>query len=124
MGSGKWNEFVKLVRYAYLPYNWFLFFMALIAQFFTPMIAPLFFIFTSNLFDVYGYYFVLRRLWSEDGGNDYAQGYNVVIAYRVIQNLFDYTLLALIWVLFGFKFALAGWILKIFGFQDVLFYRH
>jgi hypothetical protein len=97
--------------------------MALIAQFFIPVVAPLFFIFTSNLFDVYGYYFVLRRLWSEGGGNDYAQGYNIVIAYRVIQNLFDYTLLALIWVLFGFRFALASWILKMFGFQDILFYR-
>jgi hypothetical protein len=121
MGAGKWNEFVKLVKYAYLPYNWFLVFLTLVAQFFVPTIAPAFFIFITNLFDVYGYYFVLRRLWT-NGMSDYALGYSVLVAYRIIQNFFDYTLLALIWVLFGFKFAFAGWVLKMFGLQDILFY--
>jgi len=122
MGAGKWNEFIKLVKFGNLFYNWILLFITLISLFFTPIASPLFFIFYSNLFDVYGYYFVLRRLWTSDGTSDYVFGYNIVIAYRIIQNFFDYTLLALIWVLFGFKFAFAGWTLKMFGLQDILFY--
>jgi Zn-dependent protease with chaperone function len=122
MDTGKRNEFVKLITFGNLFKNWVLACFMLIAQFFAPIAAPLFFIFTSNLFDIYGYYFVLRRLWNKSGANDYAFGYNVLLAYRIIQNLFDYLFLVLIWTLFGFKYAVASWVLKIFGLQDLLFY--
>jgi hypothetical protein len=116
------NNLLKIVSYKSLWLNWISVFITLISLLFTPVASPLFFVFYSNLFDVYGYYFVLRRLWTPDGISDYALGYSVLVAYRIIQNFFDYTLLVLIWVLFGFKFAFAGWVLKMFGLQDILFY--
>jgi hypothetical protein len=117
------NNLLKIVSYKSLWLNWILVFITLISLLFTPVASPLFFVFYSNLFDVYGYYFVLRRLWTPDGMGDYALGYSVLVAYRIIQNFFDYTLLVLIWVLFGFKFAFAGWVLKMFAVQDILFYK-
>jgi hypothetical protein len=116
-------NFLKIISYKLLWINWILVFITLVSLFFTPIASPLFFVFYSNLFDVYGYYFVLRRLWTGEGSKDFALGYNVVIAYRIIQHFFDYTLLILIWFVFGFKFAFAGWVMKMFGLQDVLFYK-
>lgn len=79
-----------------------------------------FFLMVSNLFDMLGYYVVLRRGVVE---GEWELRSNIILpAYRVIQNMFDYLLLFVVLVYGGVLVALAGIVLKWFGVQDVLFY--
>jgi hypothetical protein len=84
--------------------------------YYSPFAVPVLFILASNLYDILGYHFILiRRL-------DYLPEKEYIRSYRLIQLMFDITLLLLLGVSFGWIPSLCGGLLKIFGVQDLLYY--
>jgi len=126
------RNYLLLLKWANLRYNVILLVVVLIAAIFQKNFWPFVYLLATNLFDVLGYFVVLRRLWGvrslevENTVVNINEGdlHSPIIlpAYRVIQHMFDYLLFIFIWVVAGFKFALAGAVLKWFALQDLLFY--
>lgn len=78
--------------------------------------SALVFVLISNLFDILGYHFTLIRKTKEIPDKI------IVKSYRVNQFLFDVLLLVLIGIQFDWTASIAGWIMKLFGLQDVFYY--
>lgn len=122
------KDYLKLARFRWIWVNLFLCLITLGLSFWKKEFLAFFFLATSNLFDMLGYYIVLRRMWGKTvvSGVVVEEGELrseiILPAYRVIQNMFDYLLLFVVFWFGGWKVALAGAILKWFGLQDVLFY--
>lgn len=125
--------YINLLKFRLIWLNVILGFLFLVLAFFNSGFVPLFYLFTTNLFDALGYYIVLRRMWAEKTvvfGNEFKLVFNlgelesdiILPAYRVIQFMFDFTLFVLIAIVFGLKPAIGGYVTKLFGAQDVLFY--
>lgn len=110
------NELIKIFRYKFIWLNIVLSILFLTASFFLYEASTLLFILVSNIYDVLGYHFTLRRLGKEIPDKI------IVKSYRVNQFLFDVLLLLLIGIQFDWIAALAGWIMKNFGLQDVFYY--
>jgi len=99
-------------------------------------LMPVVYLFLSNLYDMLGYFVVLRRFWGlskyEIECNNHKvfvyvqegdiKDERIIAAYRIIQNMFDWLLFLFIWVTTGIKYAIAGKITKWFAAQDILFY--
>jgi hypothetical protein len=84
--------------------------------YYSPFAVPILFILASNLYDILGYHFILVRKL------DYLPEKEFIRTYRIIQLMFDITLILLLGVTFGWVPALCGGLLKIFGVQDLLYY--
>jgi hypothetical protein len=78
--------------------------------------AALLFVLLSNLFDILGYHFSLIRRTNQ------LPEKIIIHSYRINQFMFDVLLLLIIGIQFDWIAALAGWIMKEFGLQDVFYY--
>lgn len=76
-------------------------------------VSAILFVLISNLFDILGYHFTLIRRSKEIPDKI------IVKSYRVNQLLFDALLLLMIGIQFSWVASIAGWIMKLFGLQDV-----
>jgi hypothetical protein len=107
---------LNILKYERVALNvvFILLFMGLV--YYSPFAVPVLFILVSNLYDILGYHFILiRRL-------DLLPDKEYVRSYRIIQLMFDITLIFLLGVSFGWIPSLCGGLLKIFGVQDLLYY--
>jgi hypothetical protein len=84
--------------------------------YYSPFAVHILFILASNLYDILGYHFILVRKL------DYLPEKEIIRSYRIIQLMFDITMILLLGVSFGWIPSLCGGLLKIFGVQDVLYY--
>ncbi|MBK7632797.1 MAG: hypothetical protein IPJ23_19385 [Ignavibacteriales bacterium] len=78
--------------------------------------AALLFVLLSNLFDILGYHFSLIRRTNQ------LPEKIIIHSYRINQFMYDALLLILIGIQFDWIAALAGWVMKEFGLQDVFYY--
>ena len=110
------SEFINILKYRLVGLNLILciIFVLLSLNFFEG--AAFLFILLSNLFDILGYHFTLIRrtkLLPEK---------IIIHSYRINQFMYDLLLLIIIGFLFGWMVALSGWIMKLFGLQDIFYY--
>ncbi len=110
------KELIKIFQYKLVWLNILICLLFLIASLYYSQLAAFLFIFLSNLFDILGYHFVLIRRSNQIPDKI------IVRSYRINQFLFDLLLLILIGLTFGWLAALSGWIMKLFGIQDILYY--
>ena len=87
-----------------------------IISFFYFEAAALLFVLLSNLFDILGYHFSLIRRTNQ------LPERIIIHSYRINQFMYDVLLLIIIGIQFDWIAALAGWIMKLFGLQDVFYY--
>lgn len=85
-------------------------------SFFYFEFAALLFVLLSNLFDILGYHFSLIRRTNQ------LPEKIIIHSYRINQFMYDVLLLIIIGIQFDWIAALAGWIMKLFGLQDVFYY--
>ncbi|MEO8231399.1 MAG: hypothetical protein ABI638_03900 [Ignavibacteriota bacterium] len=78
--------------------------------------AALLFVLLSNLYDILGYHFSLIRR------TNHLPEKIIIHSYRINQFMYDVLLLIIIGIQFDWIAALAGWIMKAFGLQDVFYY--
>ena len=110
------NELINILKYRLVWLNLILCIVFVILSFYLFEAAAFLFVLLSNLFDILGYHFSLIRCSS-------ALPEKIIIrSYRINQFLFDLLLLVLIGIQFDWISAIAGWIMKLFGLQDVFYY--
>lgn len=110
------KDLLSILKYELITLNVALTLLFIGLVYYSPFAVPVLFILASNLFDILGYHFILiRRL-------DYLPEKEYIRSYRIIQLMFDITLLLLLGVSFGWIPSLCGGLLKIFGVQDLLYY--
>ena len=110
------NELIHIFRYKLLWLNILLSLLFLGLSFFYQPASAFLFILLSNVFDILGYHFSLIRRSKE------LPDKVIIRSYRINQFLFDLLLLILIGLQFNWIAALCGWIIKLFGLQDVFYY--
>jgi hypothetical protein len=110
------NELINILKYRLVWLNLLLFIIFLILSFYFFEAAAFLFVLLSNLFDILGYHFSLVRRTTQ------LPEKIIVRSYRINQFLFDLLLLVLIGIQFDWISAVAGWIMKLFGLQDVFYY--
>ena len=110
------KEIIKIIKYKLVGLNLLLIILSGALMTYSIYLTPVFFILTSNLYDILGYHFALIR-------RSKVMPEKIIIrSYRITQLMFDLSLLILISVVFSPVSALSGAILKVFGVQDVLYY--
>lgn len=110
------KELISILKYKRVSLNIILILVSIFFSAYSVLAVPLFFVLTSNLFDILGYHFILIRKQNFLPEKEYIR------SYRIIQLMFDITLMILLWVGFGMLPALCGGLLKVFGVQDLLYY--
>ena len=110
------RDLLNIIKYKLLWLNVTFVIITIILSFYNYKIASLTFVLLSNLFDILGYHFTLVRRTT------HLPEQIIIRSYRINQLLFDLLLLILIGFLFDWIAALAGWIMKNFGLQDVFYY--
>lgn len=110
------NEFINILKYRLVWLNLFLCVLFVILSFYFFETAAFLFILLSNLFDILGYHFSLIRRSKQ------LPEKIVIHSYRINQFMYDVLLLIIIGIQFDWIASFAGWILKFFGLQDVLYY--
>ncbi|HEX9253563.1 MAG TPA: hypothetical protein VF870_15060 [Ignavibacteriaceae bacterium] len=110
------NEFLNILKYRLVGLNLILCVVFTILSFYSFETAAFLFVLFSNLFDILGYHFSLIRRTTQ------LPEKIIIRSYRINQFLFDLLLLILIGFLFDWMAALSGWIMKLFGLQDILYY--
>jgi hypothetical protein len=110
------DEIYKILKYRLVGLNLLLVILSAVLMFYTFIAVPVFFILTSNLYDIFGYHFVLLRR-SKNMPEKI-----IIRSYRITQIMFDLTLLILLVIVFHPYAALSGAVLKLFGVQDALYY--
>lgn len=110
------KELLEIIKYKLIWLNILLLIGFIVLSFYLSQAAVVLFILVSNLFDILGYHFSLIRRTNK------ASEKIIVRSYRINQYMFDLLLLILIGILFGWITAVAGWILKLFGLQDIFYY--
>jgi len=106
----------RILKYKFITLNVVLILLCIGLIYYSPFAVPVLFILTSNLYDILGYHFILVRKL------DYLPEKEFIRSYRIIQLMFDITLILLLGVSFGWIPSLCGGLLKIFGVQDLLYY--
>jgi len=109
-------DLLIILKYKRVWFNIILCFLTGILSFFVFEFSALFFVLLSNVFDILGYHFTLIRRTNQIPDKI------IVKSYRVNQFLFDALLLLLIGIQFSWVASIAGWIMKLFGLQDVFYY--
>jgi hypothetical protein len=110
------NDLIKILKYRLLWLNILLIALFTFFSFFVFEVSAFLFVLLSNLFDILGYHFTLIRRTKKIPDKI------IVKSYRVNQFLFDVLLLLLIGIQFDWISSFAGWIMKLFGLQDVFYY--
>ena len=110
------NEFINILKYRLVWVNLFLCVFFVILSFYFFKTAAFLFVLLSNLFDILGYHFSLIRRSKQ------LPEKIVIHSYRINQFMYDVLLLIIIGLHFDWIASFAGWILKFFGLQDVLYY--
>ena len=110
------NELINILKYRLVWLNLILCIIFLILSFYFFEAAALLFVLLSNLFDILGYHFSLIRRTTQ------LPEKIIIHSYRINQFMYDMLLLIIIGIQFDWVAALAGWILKQFGLQDIFYY--
>lgn len=110
------KELINIFKYKWIWLNIFLCVISLFLSFYFYQTAAILFILLSNLFDILGYHFSLIRRTTQ------LPEKIIIRSYRINQFMFDVLLLILIGIQFNWVAAIAGWIMKLFGLQDVFYY--
>ncbi len=110
------NELINILKYRLVWLNLILCIIFLILSFYLFEFSALLFILLSNLFDILGYHFSLIRRTTQ------LPEKIIIHSYRINQFMYDVLLLIIIGIQFDWVAALAGWILKQFGLQDIFYY--
>ena len=110
------HELIKILKYRLLWLNILLSILFAVVSFFINEVSAILFVLISNLFDILGYHFTLIRRSKEIPDKI------IVKSYRVNQLLFDALLLLMIGIQFSWVASIAGWIMKLFGLQDIFYY--
>ncbi len=110
------NELVNILKYRLVWLNLILCIIFLILSFYLFEFSALLFVLLSNLFDILGYHFSLIRRTTQ------LPEKIIIHSYRINQFMYDVLLLIIIGIQFDWVAALAGWILKQFGLQDIFYY--
>jgi hypothetical protein len=110
------KDFLSILKYERITLNVLLIFLFMGLVYYSPFAVPILFILTSNLYDILGYHFILVRKL------EYLPEKEFIRSYRIIQLMFDITLMFFLGVSFGWIPSLCGGLLKIFGVQDLLYY--
>jgi len=110
------KDFLNILQYKRISLNVLLVIVFIGLVFHSPIAVPILFIFATNLYDILGYHFILIRKLNYLPEKEYIR------SYRIIQLMFDITLMLLLGVSFGWIPSLCGGLLKIFGVQDLLYY--
>ena len=110
------NELINILKYRLVWLNLILCIIFLILSFYLFEFSALLFVLLSNLFDILGYHFSLIRRTTQ------LPEKIIIHSYRINQFMYDLLLLIIIGIQFDWVAALAGWILKQFGLQDILYY--
>lgn len=110
------KEIISIFRYKLVGLNLLLILLSGILMFLNDHFVPIFFILTSNIYDILGYHFTLIRR------TKIIPDKVIVRSYRITQLMFDLTLLILLAVLFNPVISLSAAVLKLFGLQDLLYY--
>jgi hypothetical protein len=110
------KDLLSILKYELITLNVALALLFIGLIYYSPFAVPVLFILTSNLFDILGYHFILVRKL------EYLPEKEFIRSYRIIQLMFDITLILLLGVSFGCAPSLCGGLLKIFGVQDLLYY--
>ncbi len=110
------NEFINILKYRLVWLNLFLCILFAILSFYFFETSAFLFILLSNLFDILGYHFSLIRRSTQ------LPEKIIIHSYRINQFMYDVLLLIIIGVEFDWIAAFGGWIMKLFGLQDVLYY--
>lgn len=110
------NEFINILKYRLVWLNLVLCIVFTILSFYFFEFASFLFVLVSNLFDILGYHFSLIRRTNQ------LPEKIIIHSYRINQFMYDVLLLLIIGIQFDWIAALAGWILKQFGLQDIFYY--
>lgn len=110
------SEFKNILRYKLVWLNLLLIVIFGLLSFYYFEAASILFVLLSNFFDLLGYHFSLIRR-----SNQLPEKI-IIHSYRINQFMYDVLLLILIGIQFDWIAALAGWIMKEFGLQDILYY--
>lgn len=110
------NELINIFKYRLVWLNLILCIFLLILSFYFFEFSALLFVLLSNLFDILGYHFSLIRRSTQ------LPEKIIIHSYRINQFMYDVLLLIIIGIQFDWIAALAGWILKQFGLQDIFYY--
>ena len=110
------NELIKILKYRLVWLNFLLSFVFTVLSFYFFEVSALLFVLLSNLFDILGYHFSLIRRTKQ------LPEKIIIRSYRINQLMYDVLLLIIIGIQFDWIAAIAGWIMKLFGLQDILYY--
>jgi len=110
------NEFINILKYRLVWLNLVLCIVFTILSFYFFEFASFLFVLVSNLFDILGYHFSLIRRTNQ------LPEKIIIHSYRINQFMYDVLLLLIIGIQFDWIAALAGWIMKQFGLQDIFYY--
>ena len=110
------DEFKNILKYRLVWLNLLLCIILTIISFYFFEVAALLFVLLSNLFDILGYHFSLIRRTNQ------LPEKIIIHSYRINQFMYDVLLLIIIGIQFDWIASLAGWIIKLFGLQDVFYY--
>jgi len=109
-------EFINILKYRLVWLNLVLCIVFTVLSFYLFETAALLFILLSNLFDILGYHFSLIRRTTQ------LPEKIIIHSYRINQFMYDALLLIIIGIQFSWMASLSGWIMKLFGLQDVFYY--
>lgn len=109
-------ELINILKYRLIWLNFLLCCLFGLFAFYDYRTAGFLFILLSDLFDILGYHFSLIRR-----SNQLPEKI-IIRSYRINQFMLDLLLLVLIGFLFDWIAALSGWIMKLFGLQDIFYY--
>ena len=109
-------EFANVFKYRLVWLNLLLCIVFTVLSFYFNKAAAFLFILLSNLFDILGYHFTLVRRITQ------LPEKIIINSYRINQLMYDILLLIIIGIQFGWIASLAGWIMKLFGLQDIFYY--
>jgi hypothetical protein len=110
------NEFINILKYRLVWLNLLLCILFAILSFYFFETTAFLFILLSNLFDILGYHFSLIRRSTQ------LPEKIIIRSYRINQFMYDALLIIIIGIQFDWIAALAGWIMKLFGLQDIFYY--
>jgi hypothetical protein len=110
------KDLISILKYERITLNVVLTLLFIGFVYYSPFAVPVLFILASNLYDILGYHFILVRKL------EYLPEKEFIRSYRIIQLMFDITLILLLGVSFDWIPSLCGGLLKIFGVQDLLYY--
>jgi len=110
------TEFINILKYRLLWLNMLLSMLFTFISFYFSGAAAILFVLFSNLFDILGYHFSLIRRSNQ------LPDKIIIHSYRINQFMYDMLLLIIIGIQFDWIASLAGWIMKLFGLQDVFYY--